>query len=299
MSIFNALLRPVSQVEMERKLSERVISPSAVNEEKGAAQDVVKTSDIDLENVTVDVPGCNILNYFKTRDIALDTSKSNNSFAPVEELAMLLAINYEYCKEFYKYIRSRYTKKKEDFCYNTYPLTNEEREATNKVARELGRFGIISNLVIHDNSKEIIGTLSSAPRVINFLNGDFLEFYARCVIQQVVEQIAKDKKCTFEIYSNVYIKKGTEKHELDVVFRIGTKVFWGEIKSGKFTDFDYYRRLGVLMGVNPDKHILLSAEKTDKEALTISWFYQFYVANIQTFKERLIEMIENTFVEVK
>lgn len=99
MSIFNALLRPISQVEMERKLSEEVISSSAINEEKGAAQGVTKTSDIDLENVAVDVPGCNILNYFKSRDIALDTSKSNYSFAPVEDLAMLLAINYEYCNK--------------------------------------------------------------------------------------------------------------------------------------------------------------------------------------------------------
>ena len=70
-----------------------------------------------------------------------------------------------------------------------------------------------------------------------------------------------------------------------------------EIKSGKFTDFDCYRKLGLLMGVNPDKHILLAAEKTVEEAETISWFYQFYVSNIQMFKDKLIEMIKHACEE--
>lgn len=85
------------------------------------------------------------------------------------------------------------------------------------------------------------------------------------------------------------------KHELDIVFRVGENVFWSEIKSGKFSDFDCYRKLGVLMGVNPDRHILLTAEKSDEAAEVISWFYQFYVSNIENFKKKLEEMIDKAF----
>lgn len=296
MSIFNALLKPVSKMEIEKRRAEAVVTAQetenkeivTVGENPGSNFITTTHSENSEDAVTV-------ANYFKAKEIAIDLSHSNNDFAPVEELAMLLAMNYDKCKDFYKYLRSVIAKKKFDICYNTYPLSTEERTATNMVAEKLGKFGVISNLRIPESSKEIIGRLSTAPRVINFLNGDYLEFYSRIVVKQIVEKIAKEKKCDYELYSNVIIRKDSEKHELDIVFRVGKEVFWAEIKSGKFSDFDCYRRLGVLMGVNPDKHILLSAGRTKEEAETISWFYQFYVSNIQMFKEKLVEMIEHEF----
>jgi len=47
--------------------------------------------------------------------------------------------------------------------------------------------------------------------------------------------------------------------------------------------------------VNPDRHILLTAEKSDEAAEVISWFYQFYVSNIENFKNKLEEMIDKAF----
>lgn len=292
MSIFNALLRPVSKMEVETKKAEMIIPAHNTTSIESAMTD-------EVTQIFTDAPETEmtIKNYFKSKEIEIDLSCSNSDFAPVEELAMLLAMNYDKCKDFYKYLRGVIAKKKFDICYNTYPLSSEERTATNMVAEKLGRFGVISNLRIPDNSKEIVGKLSGAPRIINFLNGDYLEFYSRIVVKQIVEKIAGEKKCDYEIYSNVVIRKDYEKHELDIVFRVGGEVFWAEIKSGKFSDFDCYRRLGVLMGVNPDKHILLSAEKSKEEAETISWFYQFYVSNIHMFKEKLVEMIEHAFEE--
>lgn len=298
MSIFNALLRPVSKMEIEERKAEAVVAAQETDTEgvvtvgENSESNVITTAHPEESEDVITVA-----NYFKAKEIAIDLSYSNNDFAPVEELAMLLAMNYDKCKDFYKYLRGVIAKKKFDICYNTYPLSTEERAATNMVAEKLGKFGVISNLRIPDNSKEITGKLSTAPRVINFLNGDYLEFYSRIVVKQIVEKIAKEKNCDYELYSNVIIRKDSEKHELDIVFRVGKEVFWAEIKSGKFSDFDCYRRLGVLMGVNPDKHILLSAEKTKEEAETISWFYQFYVSNIHMFKDKLVEMIEHAFEE--
>ena len=298
MSIFNALLRPVSKMEIEERKAEAVVAAQETDTEEivtvgGNSESNVITTAHPEESEDV----ITVANYFKAKEIAIDLSYSNNDFAPVEELAMLLAMNYDKCKDFYKYLRGVIAKKKFDICYNTYPLSTEERTATIMVAEKLGKVGVISNLRIPDNSKEITGRLSTAPRVINFLNGDYLEFYSRIVVKQIVEKIAKEKNCDYELYSNVIIGKDSEKHELDIVFRVGKEVFCAEIKSGKFSDFDCYRRVGVLMGVNPDKHIMLSAEKTKEEAETISWFYQFYVSNIHMFKDKLVEMIEHAFKE--
>ena len=242
MSIFNALLRPISKVEVEAKKAETIVAAqnTECNEE---IIELEKKDEIIQEKSNTAVT---VVNYFGSKEIDIDLSCSNNDFAPVEELAMLLAMNYDKCKDFYKYLRGVIAKKRFDICYNTYPLTTDERAATNMVAEKLGKFGVISNLRIPDNSKEITGRLSTAPRVINFLNGDYLEFYSRIVVKQIVERIAKEKNCDYELYSNVIIRKDSEKHELDIVFRVGKEVFWAEIKSGKFSDFDCYRRLGVL-----------------------------------------------------
>lgn len=294
MNVFNKLLKPISQEEIDGRMTTEFTSDYLDDE-------FVMDESVDIESTMSQyikpAGDITVASYFKSRDIDVDMSHANNTFAPVEALSLMLAINYDKCKDFYKYIRSMIAKKRFDLCYNTYPLTNEERAATNMIAEKLGKYGVISNLRIPDNSKEITGTLSTAPRIINFINGDYLEFYSRVIVHQVVEKIAKEQKCTYEVYSNVIISKESEKHELDIVFRVGNEVFWAEIKSGKFTDFDCYRKLGLLMGVNPDKHILLAAEKTVEEAETISWFYQFYVSNIQMFKDKLIEMIKHACEE--
>ena len=300
MSIFNTLLRPISKVEIEEKKAEA----SAV-EETTEAENSVDVNEAEVVPVPVpfnekeekETRDMTIASYFESRGIEIDLSHSNSDFAPVEELAMLLAMNYDNCREFYKYLRDLISKKKFDIHYNTYRLTPEQRNATNMVASRLSKVGIISNLRIPDNSKEIVGKLSSAPRVINFLQGDFLEFYSRIVVKQIVENIAKKRNCDYEIYSNVHIKRDYERHELDIVFRIGREDFWSEIKSGNFSEFDFYRLLGIFMGVNPDRHILLAAEIENKDISTIAWLYQYYVSNIHTFKEKLIEMIENAFTE--
>lgn len=296
MSIFNTLLKPISKIEMEKQISETKNAYLETTSAETPEIKITSKTEETLSHVSEDVT---IANYFKNKDVVLDVTHSNNSFVPVEDLALLLASNYAKCKDFYRYIRGMIAKKKMDFCYNTYPLSDEDRLATNMIAEKLGKYGVISNLRIPHNSKEITGTISSAPRVINFINGDFLEFYARIVVKQVVEKLSKQMDFTYEIVSNAYITKGSEKHELDIVFRVGNEIFWAEIKSGKFSDFDCYRKLGVFMGVNPDKHILLSAEKTDEETETISWFYQFYVSNIQQFKTKLTEMITKAFGEDK
>ena len=60
-----------------------------------------------------------------------------------------------------------------------------------------------------------------------------------------------------------------------------------------------YRKIGLMMGVVPDKLILLAAEKSNEAAAGISHFYEYYCANINTFKNSLIEMIDKAFGEEK
>ena len=124
MSIFNALLRPVSKMEVEAKKAEMIVPAHNTTSIESAKMDEVTrifTDDSETEMT--------VKNYFESKGIEIDLSCSNSDFAPVEELAMLLAMNYDKCKDFYKYLRGVIAKKKFDICYNTYPLSSEERTA--------------------------------------------------------------------------------------------------------------------------------------------------------------------------
>ncbi len=238
-----------------------------------------------------------IKNYFTSKGFSVDSFSSKSCIPQIESLAYYVADKYELTNSFLKFIRECIPKKEFTFTYSMNSLSVPEQNATVSLAENFTEYGIISDLFYNKALNNIHGKISSAPRVINFLNGDYLEYYAHSVTQKVIEKAALQHGCDYEIYSNFVIQKDGDKHELDLVFRVGKNIFWCEVKSGKFSDFDCYRCLGLLMGVNPDRHILLTAEKDDEKCEAVSWFYQFYVANILSFKKKLNDMIETSFRE--
>lgn len=283
MAIMSKFLKPVSQEEVDSVKFQTVGSLALAPVNVSAEVEVVSAEKV------------NIKTYFAAKGFDIQISEQSPCIGPVESLAFMVASNYRSCKLFLKHIRENVARKCFHINYSVSQLGDCERDAVVAIAEKFGEYGIISNMFYNRYTGFINGVVSSAPRVINFLNGDYLEFYGRTVVERVVKEAADRHNTDYEVYSNAIISKSGEKHELDIVFRVGENVFWSEIKSGKFSDFDCYRRLGVTMGVNPDRHILLAAEKETETAEVISWFYQFYVANIENFKDKVVEMIDKAF----
>ena len=283
MAIINKFLKPVSQDEVD---SIKIRPAGALALASFSTGDEVEINPADEDNVK---------NYFASKGFDIRIDEHSPCIGPVETLAFMVANNYRSCKLFLKHIRENVARKCFHINYSVSQLTDCERDAVVLLAEKFGEYGIISNVFFNRYTGFVNGIVSSAPRIINFINGDYLEFYGRTVVERVVKEAAEKHGTDYEVYSNAIISKAGEKHELDVVFRVGENVFWSEIKSGKFSDFDNYRKLGITMGVNPDRHILLAAEKDMETAEVISWFYQFYVANIENFKDKLVEMIDKAF----
>lgn len=246
-----------------------------------------------LNTHTVNSPDT-ISSYFSSKGFDLFLSNNDETIAPIESLAFTIAINYPNTKSFIRFIRDNITKKTFDFTYSLNASSPAEKTSIVSLAEKLNEFGIISNWFYNKSANTIKGSISSAPRCINFINGDFMEMYAKCVTVGTLKKAAEKYNCDYEIYHNVEIVKDNQKHELDIVFRVGEHIFWSEIKSSKFNP-DEYRKLGILMGVVPDRLILLAADKSNDAVNSISYFYEYYCANINTFKNSLIEMIDHAF----
>lgn len=237
-----------------------------------------------------------ISSYFKNKGVGLDIPNETLTVAPVESLAFTIAINYPQTKAFIRYLRESITRKRFEFSYVLTAHAPAERNAIISLAEKLNEYGLISNLFHNKTNNTLRGTISTSPRCTNFINGDFLEMYARCVTVGVIKKAAEKYGCDYELYHNVLIHKDAEKHELDIVFRLGDEVFWSEIKSGKFNP-DEYRKLGLFMSFVPDKLIMLAAEKSNEAAEAITYFYEYYCANINTFKSTLTNMINKAMEE--
>lgn len=297
MSFITNFLKPVKEpiIEKVQIFEEEIMNSEKIKEPESKI--VCKPSSVILPNAPKSSIKTDIKSYFMSKGFAVDITNSKNCIPQIEPLAYYVAEKYEFTNSFLKFIRENIPKKEFVFTYSMDSLSAQEQSATVSLAEQFTEYGIISDYFFNKASNTIYGKISSAPRVINFLNGYYLEYYAHSVTQKVIEEQAAIHGCDFEIYSNFIIKKNSDKHELDLVFRVGQNIFWCEVKSGKFSDFDCYRCLGLLMGVNPDRHILLTAEKCDEKCEAISWFYQFYVANIKNFRKKLADMIEASFME--
>lgn len=241
--------------------------------------------------ISEEVKPLTISAYFRSKNIHFEIPDESLNIAPVESIAFAIAKTYPQTKAFIRFIRESITKRNFEFIYYLSSHSAAEKNAIISIAEKLNEYGILSSFYSNKANNALKGAISTAPRCINFINGDFLEIYTRVVTMDVIKTFAEKYNCEYEFYHNVLIKKGAENHELDLVFRLGDQIFWSEVKSGKFNPDDY-RKLGLLMEFVPDKFILLAADKSNEASEAISYFYEYYVANINAFKSTLIKMME-------
>ncbi len=212
--------------------------------------------------------------------------------APVLALCERLADNYPVCLTFLKYIRSCLSNKTARCTFPLASIPEEERPATQALARELENCGLLADLFIKPGEM-IRGTFPLIPRVNEFLTGDFLEIYAAGTAARALKEAAEARALDWELLANAVVEGLGESHELDLLFRAGSCLFWCEVKSGHFSDYGKYYRIGRWLGVHPDRYLLLTAEKTSSSCETISYFYEFHVSNIQDFPGTLSRMLEH------
>ena len=165
-------------------------------------------------------------------------------------------------------------------------------------AGTLKQYGVFSKYFINGNT--LTATISSVPRVINYLTGQWLEMYSAYILEDVVSEYAKAHDYKYEILMNVKVSSikscGVYAHEIDCVISVDDKCFAFEMKSGQFDDYlNLYNTRKELHFV-PDRYLLLSTALDEKVAPTLQYFYEFYITGMDGFKNRLLEMIDKAFI---
>lgn len=249
------------------------------------------------QNRFIDADGhFDIQQYFHLRGWHISAFGDFEENIWIADFAEEMALAYHECHTFYKFLRSTITKKQFQFIYSLTEHSENEKNSIIHIATRMYAYGMFINFTVKNN-ESIYARISNAPKVVNFINGKFAEIFAVKRTLDVLFEIHEYHNCEYDIFPNTHIVSNEKEHELDIVFYFDEIVFWVEVKSGGFTDYNQYRELGIEIGVNPNRHLLLSVEISEDNSDSVGWFFDCFVANIENFDKKLQQMIEYGLID--
>ncbi len=233
--------------------------------------------------------------FFSEANIFI-TEKNVPDFGDIIYLVKTIAECLPLSEDFLHSLRKANCSQNGYFEYSLKSLPLDKRSAVLKIANTMKNCGVFSNIQI--TNWNIVGNVSTASKVRNFLSGVWLELYSQRLTTEIVRKFAESKNLSYELYSNLKVEdKNGIKHEIDLMFSVGDKVFGAEIKSGlNFCDYDRYRLTAEWMHLIPDRFLLLNSTLIDDNAIKcISYFYQYFICSLDTYEEKLSNMLNKAF----
>lgn len=237
--------------------------------------------------------------YLALHGFRVDFSQSeayDETCGPVKELAVYMAEHHDLLSDFLGHLRRRIGKDLTVF-FSLTPLNDEAKKETIRFVKEkLSPFGLLSNALIN-GAGIVTARIPNAKKVIAFLNGGWLEMYARKVVEEEISLYADEKGLSYQVFSNLKISGENSLHELDVVCKLGHgRLCVVEAKSGNFRDYCELLDRGYDIATIPNHTLLLNATTTDEAALGFSHFYGIYCSNLKdtSFRASLRKMLEQS-----
>lgn len=252
-----------------------------------------------FSNTTTIVSQTNAINHhFETNGFLVVESSKSQTIAGLKNLTYQIGENYTYTapllKEVRKAICAPNVKGGRNLCFK---FDKSAGSFYHKFCNTMKQFGLFTKYFINGNV--LTATISPVPRVISYLNGQWLEMYSSYILEDVVSEYAKTKGYEYEILTNVKVTNITSvhvyAHEIDCVISIGDKCFAFEMKSGQFDDYNTLYNTRKELHFVPDRYLLLYTGLEEETADTLQYFYEFYITGMNGFKNRLIEMIDKAF----
>lgn len=269
----------------------------AENEEQ---DEISETTDESVTNATVSRPSV-IDRHFAVNGFIVAESSVPQTIAGLKDLTYRIGANYSrtapFLRELRKAICNPNSKGDRNICYR---LEKSTGNFFHDLCGKMKQYGLFTKYFINGNV--LTATVSPVPRVIAYLNGQWLEMYASFILEDVVSEFSKGNGYGYEILTNVKVKNANSAHvyahEVDCVISIDEKCFAFEMKSGgQFDDYSGLYQTRRELHFVPDRYLLLSTELDEDSAEVLQYFYEFYITGMKNFRSRLVEMINRAFAK--
>ncbi len=250
--------------------------------------------EIDLHNT--DVIGNSkqyqpIISWFERNNIQVSVNhQALDTQGFYDEVAIEIGDNFEVLQDILDKIRKSQRNNYTSLVLNLNNHSQAQIKTITGFCRKLHEFSFVAKFFYNKNEKRIHLNLQSAPNIVRFFNGEWLEWF---VFMKLLKYFY-DSKSLFSCLRSFDIQFANEdKYEVDIFFLINSKVpIFIECKSGEFRSFiEKYSKMRQRLGISKEKFILLALGLSDEQTIGLTKMYDITFVNEKSFISHITGLI--------
>ena len=173
-----------------------------------------------------------------------------------DEVAIMLGDNYALLKIVIDTIKRRQFKGYEKAYIDLTRHSEQQIEIIKTFCKSLYDYTFVARYFYDNKTKKVILNLQTATKIVNFFNGEWLEWYA----MMKIAVLCHENNIKFSCIRNMKIYPSFENsyYEIDVFFLINDMPLFIECKSGEYRGFiDKYSKLRQKLFINKQSFLML------------------------------------------
>lgn len=223
-----------------------------------------------------------IIQWFGAKRITVIPNKAAMDISGFfDEVAVKLGDNYGVLRKIYENIK-RSQSNRGHFTFNLTSHSQKDTQIITSFLKELYESAFITRYTHDKTNKRVHVSLQTTPTIMNFFNGDWLEWYAL----MKVATLLVDKKLKFSCLRGFeVIFPNEDRHEIDLFFLInGSIPVWIECKTGEFRQFiGKYATLRNRLNLAKSNAMLLVLGMPDAKVVGLTNTFDLTIVNENNF----------------
>jgi|GEM_PF-156576 len=300
--LLKALLEQISQLQTDMAKLKQQMSLAATSQTK-AIQNSSKPASSSTTPVSSGYAFANIssapeltnykgvIQWFERKQLKVTYDEKAMDIAGYfDEIAVKLGDNYSVLGWLLDKIKFHQRKNHRYFSLNLSNSSQADIGVIKKFCQELYESAFVTRYYVEQDKKTISLTLQADPKVVNFFNGVWFEWF---VFMKVATLLVNQQR-SFSCLKNFLIQFANgDNHEIDLFFLIDDSLpLWLECKSGEFRgDIPKYTKLRNTLKLDKNQLWLVSLGLPDEQVMGLTNTFELTIVNEKTVLTNLTELL--------
>lgn len=228
-----------------------------------------------------------IVKWFQQKQVRLEVDHNAiDTTGFFDEVAIRLGEQYEILKEVSDRIARTQRKGYTTVTINFSKYSQKEIQTLTSFCQDLYEYSFIAKYFYKNKDKRAHLTLQTAPAIVKFFNGEWLEWFVFMKLLSVFKEKQRRFSCLRSL--NIHFPN-EDRHELDVFFLLNDRIpLCIECKSGEFrSTIEKYAKLRNRLQIEKPYFLLLALGLTDEQSHGLSSMYDITFVNEKNFLEHV------------
>jgi len=234
-----------------------------------------------------------VIQWFAARNIEANYDQKDVDIGGFfDEIAVQLGDNYQILKEISNKIKQLQAKGYTKANFNLSTHSQRDIQVIKAFCRALYDHAFVAKYFNEKADKRVRLVLQTEPKIVNFFNGEWLEWFAFMKIASWL--VDKQLKFSCLRHFHIHLPNG-DHHELDLFFLINDEIpLWIECKAGEFrASINKYKELCKRLKFDKKNFLLLVSDVADDKRSGLSSTFDINIVNENNFLSAMSGLIEH------